>query len=668
MHSSSGAAASSSDESSIEPSTRPTSPELSPQIFPQPPENALHAQLADLAVVPASGSARKRGTRDLSESLNSFVVKKVCVVGAGYVGECAWNEHPWTVRLPRDRELFNHDISTDYISGGPTAAVMALHNPDIEFTVVDKWESRIRRWKSGHLPIHEPGLREVVRIVRDGAQELAEDARNSSKSTTARTSSSPTNRRVRKPNLFFSTDCSTVIAESDLIMLAVNTPTKTSGLGAGHATDLSALESSVREIAECAKPNAILVEKSTVPCGTAQLIQRLLAAARPAVPFEILSNPEFLSEGTAIKNLQSPDRVLIGSADSISGLAAAAALADLYASWVPRDKILGINVWSSELAKLVANAMLAQRISSINSIAALCETTGANVQELARAVGTDARIGPKFLQAGIGFGGSCFRKDISSLVYISRSLGLPEVGDYWQQVLTMNNFQRSRFARKVISRLNNTLVGKKVTLLGFAYKKNTGDTRESPAVDIIQILLDELPTELAIYDPCCSTSNIEREIAHLPRHHNVTIYTDPYAACAGASALLIVTEWDMFRNDGTAPSVPPPLAPKVLLSDTPVLPPPSQSPILLADVAYRPAPEPECGEDCPDCAERRNSTLATPVPNSETRLDWVRIAHRLIAPRYVLDGKGVLDLRGLGKLGVLAEGLGRCSGDTVGGF
>lgn len=559
---------------------------------------------------------------------------------------------------------------------------MALHNPGVEFTVVDKWESRIRRWKSGHLPIHEPGLREVVRIVRDGAQELAQDqegtrsqSANSSESTIAGISPE------RKPNLFFSTDCSTVIAESDLIMLAVNTPTKASGLGAGHATDLSAFEGSVREIAECAKPNAILVEKSTVPCGTAQLIQRLLAAARPAVPFEILSNPEFLSEGTAIKNLQSPDRVLIGSADSISGHAAAAALADLYASWVPRDKILTINVWSSELAKLVANAMLAQRISSINSIAALCETTGADVQELARAVGTDARIGPKFLQAGIGFGGSCFRKDISSLVYIARSLGLPEVGDYWQQVLTMNNFQRSRFARKVIARLNNTLVGKKVVLLGFAYKNNTGDTRESPAVDVIQILLDELPTELAIYDPCCSAANITRELAHLPRHNTVKIYADPYAACAGSSAVLILTEWDMFRNDhaslpATSPipsptpaeskSEPESRTPKALLSRTPLPPPPSKSPITAFNRTFLPSPEPDCADDCPDCLERRTATLASPIPNSETRLDWVRIAHRLVTPRYVLDGKGVLDLAGLGKIGVLAEGLGRGSGGGIG--
>lgn len=530
---------------------------------------------------------------------------------------------------------------------------MALHNPNVEFTVVDKWETRIRRWKSGHLPIHEPGLHDVVRIVRDGAQEFSA-TKGSQKSFNL-----PSTTLNFRPNLFFSTDCARVIAEADLIMLAVNTPTKYSGLGAGHATDLSALESSVREIAAHAKPGAILVEKSTVPCGTAHLIKRLLSASRPGVPFEILSNPEFLSEGTAIKNLQAPDRVLIGSDDTPSGHAAAAALSDLYASWIPRDRILGVNTWSSELAKLVANAMLAQRISSINSIAALCEKTGANVNELAKAVGTDARIGPKFLNAGLGFGGSCFRKDISSLVYISRSLELPEVGDYWQQVLTMNEFQRQRFARKVIERLNNTLNGKKIAILGFAYKNNTGDTRESPAVDIIQILLEEQPAELAIYDPCCSAENIRREIRHFSRHQSVKVYTDPYAACDRAAAVLVITEWDMFKNTPAPPTHP--ATPTQILSKQPIIPPLSTT-ITLSGKSYLPNPEPPCPSDCPDCLSRAQETLAAPIPNSETRLDWVKIGHRMSAPKYVLDGRGVLDIPAMGKLGVTAEALGRSSG------
>jgi len=552
-------------------------------------------------------------------------------------------------------------LTSKYV-GGPTAAVMALHNPSVDFTVVDKWETRIRRWKSEHLPIHEPGLHHVVRIVRDGAIEVPEDAIPQSSGVAG---SPARNLDVtiadgaeRRPNLFFSTDCPRMIAEANLIMLAVNTPTKSSGLGAGHATDLSALESAVREIAEHAKPGAILVEKSTVPCGTAQLIRRLLKSTRPGVHFEILSNPEFLSEGTAIKNLQLPDRVLIGSDDTASGHVAAAALADLYASWVPRDKILGANTWSSELAKLVANAMLAQRISSINSIAALCEKTGANVSELAKAVGTDARIGPKFLNAGLGFGGSCFRKDISSLVYISNSLGLPEVGAYWQQVLTMNEFQRQRFARKVIERLNNTLNGKKICILGFAYKPNTGDTRESLAVDIIDILLEEQPAELAIYDPCCSADGIRKEIQHFAHHNRVKAYTDPYAAADNAAAVLVITEWAMFRN--TAPPTPaakPP--PTQILSHQPIIP--STSPtIAVCGKLYVPAREPPCAPDCPECAHAAAATLAAPIPNSETRLDWRKIAHRMAPPKYVLDGRGVLDLPKLeAEVGVVAEALGR---------
>lgn len=549
---------------------------------------------------------------------------------------------------------------------------MALHNPNVEFTVVDKWQTRIRRWQSAHLPIHEPGLHEVVRIVRDGALELpvAGKAPIPSSLDTQVASANP-KLAERRPNLFFPTDCTRIIAEADLIMLAVNTPTKTSGLGAGHATDLSALESAAREIATYAKPGAILVEKSTVPCGTADLIKRLLRTSRPGVPFEILSNPEFLSEGTAIKNLQSPDRVLIGSDNTTAGHAAAAALSDLYASWVPRERILGVNTWSSELAKLVANAMLAQRISSINSISALCEKTGADVSELAKAVGMDARIGPKFLNAGLGFGGSCFRKDISSLVYISNSLGLPEVGAYWQQVLSINEFQRQRFAKKVIERLNNTLNGKKISILGFAYKNNTGDTRESLAVDIIQILLDEQPTELAIYDPCCSAENIRKEIQHFARHQSVKVYTDPYAACDNASAICIITEWDMFKNTPPAPSSQgAATTPTQILSKQPIIPPPSTTITLStngASKSYFPNPEPDCeAQNCPDCQSKAEETLATPIPNSETRLDWVKIAHRMEAPRYVLDGRSVLDIPSMGKLGVTAEALGRSSGLTGG--
>jgi len=276
-----------------------------------------------------------------------------------------------------------------------------------------------------------------------------------------------------------------------------------------------ALEGATRDIAMAAKPGAIIVEKSTVPCRTAQIVRDTLEVHRPGVEFEILSNPEFLAEGTAIRDLLNPDRILIGSSQTPSGLAAAATLKEVYAAWVDRSKIVTVNLWSSELAKLVANAMLAQRISSINTVSAICEQTGADVDEIAKAIGLDGRLGSKFLKAGLGFGGSCFKKDILSLCYLADTLHLEEVADYWMQVLTINEFQRNRFVKRVVSNLHGTLIGKKITIFGYAFKKDTSDTRESPAVEVVKSLLADNPSEIAIFDPLCNPEDVKDEIKRL---------------------------------------------------------------------------------------------------------------------------------------------------------
>jgi UDPglucose 6-dehydrogenase len=336
--------------------------------------------------------------------------------------------------------------------------------------------------------------------------------------------------------------------------------------------------------------------------------------------------------------------VLIGSTQSVAGRLAAARLAALYSSWVPEDRILQTNVWSSELAKLVANAMLAQRISSINSISALCERTGADVREIARAVGTDDRIGSRFLQSGLGFGGSCFRKDISSLVYIAESLHLPEVADYWRSVLLINGYQRRRFHEKIIAKLNNTLVGKKVAVLGFAYKKNTGDTRESLAVEVIAALLPERPLEIAIFDPCCPKAGIEREMAHLDGvTQRVKIYSNPYAACADASAIAIMTEWDLFKAEAPSFAAPKPL--QVVKSGH------AEGPLR----AYTPPDMAGCAPGCEQCASTEDREYSVDL---DERLDWARVAEGMKHPRYVLDGRGILEERAFKVLGLDLEGLG----------
>lgn len=414
---------------------------------------------------------------------------------------------------------------------------------------------------------------------------------------------------------------------------------------------------------------------------------------RPGVHFEILSNPEFLAAGTAVNDLLYPDRILIGSAPTPSGKRAAEALVKVYNAWIPRERILTTNVWSSELAKLVANSMLAQRISSINSISAVCEQTGADVDEVARAVGVDPRIGNKFLMAGIGFGGSCFKKDVLNLVYLAETMGLPEVAEYWRQVVKMNEYARDRFSNRVIKCLNNTLVGKKVTILGFAFKKNTSDTREAPALEMIKTLLEERPREVAVFDPCCNPLVIKAEIKELlgplAEGHNITVHGNAYDACESSTAIIIATEFDEFRNQPPPPPAPTPAVQSKTIGRKPnpkADPRPFESAtpsanellalhkhlVQRADVqSHDPLDrfnvEPSCEDDCPDCIQERESKdtgFATGMGSSEEykpkeRVDWVRISESMAKPRWVFDGRGVIDSREMVKLGVRVESVGR---------
>ena len=422
-------------------------------------------------------------------------VKSICCIGAGYVG-------------------------------GPTMSVIAQKNPNIKVTVVDLNAQRISDWNNddlSKLPIYEPGLDEVVD-------------------------------EARGRNLFFSTDVDKAIHEAQMIFISVNTPTKTYGAGKGMAADLKYVELCARQIAKIATSDKIVVEKSTLPVKTAEAIQNILDNTGNGVNFQILSNPEFLAEGTAMRDLAIPDRVLIGGDSSTEkGKKAIQSLVDIYASWVPHKNILTTNVWSSELSKLTANAFLAQRVSSINSLSELCEATGADIQEVARAIGMDSRIGPKFLQASVGFGGSCFQKDILNLVYISKSLGLDEVADYWHQVILMNNHQRDRFAKNIIKTLYSTVNGKTISFLGWAFKKDTNDTRESAAIYVADLLMDEQAI-IKVYDPKVTTTQMQSDLNYLnsrSEKENANLLkteSDPYVAMEGVHAIAVLTEWDEFKS------------------------------------------------------------------------------------------------------------------------
>lgn len=410
---------------------------------------------------------------------------KICCIGAGYVG-------------------------------GPTMAMIALKAPDIEVRVVDMNEARIAAWNSDTLPVYEPGLDDVVN-------------------------------ECRGRNLFFSTDVHGGIRDADIIFVAVNTPTKTYGVGAGRAADLRFIESVARTIAEVATAPKIIVEKSTIPVKTAETIKTILAENTKGAEFQVLSNPEFLAEGTAIADLLNPDRVLIGGERTPEGQKALQTLVDVYARWVPRERIVTTNLWSSELSKLVANAFLAQRISSINSISALCEATGADVDEVANAIGKDSRIGPKFLKASVGFGGSCFQKDILNLTYLCEHFGLPDVAAYWESVVKMNDWQKRRFAARIVSALFNTVAGKKIAVLGFAFKKDTNDTRESAAINVCRDLLGE-HANVSVYDPKVPADEIRRDVLGKSEDVRLTVAGSAYEACAGAHAIAVLTEWDEFKT------------------------------------------------------------------------------------------------------------------------
>ena len=423
------------------------------------------------------------------------MTKNICCIGAGYVG-------------------------------GPTMAVIALKNPEINVTVIDTNPERIEAWNGPleKLPIYEPGLVEVVE-------------------------------QTRNKNLFFSTNIPKAIEEAQIIFMAVNTPTKTEGEGAGMAADLCYIEACAKDIAKYSKTDKIVVEKSTVPIRTAEKIKEILNENSSDIHYEILSNPEFLAEGTAISDMKLPSRVLIGGDETESGQKAIQSLVDIYAKWVPREKILTTNVWSSELAKLASNAMLAQRISSINSLSALCEKTGANIDELSKAIGMDKRIGPHFLKASVGFGGSCFKKDILNLVYLCKYYGLVEVAEYWHQIVKINDYQKDRFAQKIINHFGGDLTGKKIAVLGWAFKANTGDTRESAAISVTTQLINA-GFNISVFDPQVSKNTIledlkcslQDEFVFEQKKEKIDILSEFSNLKVNFDAFVIITEWEIFKK------------------------------------------------------------------------------------------------------------------------
>ncbi|KAI9892608.1 MAG: hypothetical protein M1814_001301 [Vezdaea aestivalis] len=564
-------------------------------------------------------------------------IKNICCIGAGYVG-------------------------------GPTSAVIALKNPQIQVTVVDLNESRIAAWNSSSPPIYEPGLQEILKSIADRAKPEIENA-------TGNTVKARLN-GLAQSNLTFSTKVDEAITAADVILISVNTPTKLDGRGQGFAADVSLVERAARQIARASHSYKIVVEKSTVPCKTADSIQdivrifsnfdksrafanwlKLLSNANKGADFDVLSNPEFLAEGTAIKDLLYPDRVLIGSYNDARGLQAANVLKSLYLSWVPPSKIIQVNVFSSELAKLAANALLAQRISSVNSLSAICEKTGADIDEVTRSCGLDSRIGSRMLKSS-GFGGSCFRKDVLSLVYLAQSLHLPEVARYWQGVVEINEYQKRRFSERIISNLFSTIKGKKIAILGFAYKKDTGDARETAAVTLIKDLLAE-EARIHVYDPRVSAASMLAEslaagVSHSLFEAGVRVEDSPYDACQGADAILILTEWDMFRNG----------------SDSMEL---DESKDADSGNAQGPqndgrgnGPSSPATQTLQSCDANDYSTLPTDAvlgdgfgKHMPRKLDWARIAVGMKKPMFVFDGRNILDRAQLTFLGFRVESIGR---------
>ncbi|KAL8797490.1 MAG: hypothetical protein Q9195_000306 [Heterodermia aff. obscurata] len=546
--------------------------------------------------------------------------------------------------------------------GGPTSAVTA-YKSNVEVTVVDINEQRIKAWKSEQLPIYEPGLQEIVYAARDGVTTAFDDdtAESLLECNGYLHPGIPSAKLSARGKLSFSTDIEKAIEEADLIFVCVNTPTKSTGVGKGAAADLGFVESATRTIARVAKTDKIVVEKSTVPCKTAESIRAILSEnARPGVRFNVLSNPEFLAEGTAIRDLLHPDRVIIGSMPTAEGYSAAASLVEVYSQWVPKERIITMNLWSSELCKLAANAMLAQRISSVNALSAICEVTGADVDEVSYACGLDSRIGPQMLKAGPGFGGSCFQKDIFNIVYLSESLNLNEVADFWRVIISMNEHQKDRFTRRIISCLFNNLTNKRIAVLGFAFKKDTSDTRESPAITLVSNFVAE-QARVAIYDPKVIEQQIWRELVDYggsleKLKLQVEVTQTAYAACEGADAVVVVTEWDEFSNKAKPDE-------QVVLSEID----PNQS------ISPKRFDKPrEAHLPSPGSIDYENKTggvttvrefqvvLKSHAPEVG-RLDWARIAQGMRKPRFVFDGRNMLDHQKLVDLGFRVEAIGKAS-------
>ncbi|TGO59820.1 hypothetical protein BOTNAR_0156g00130 [Botryotinia narcissicola] len=556
-----------------------------------------------------------------NENLTHRLVRNVCCVGAGYVG-------------------------------GPTAAILALQNLQINFTVVDKDTFRINQWNSKHLPIHETDLPEIIRICRDGSRAFS----LSNDSSTGNAESSPEDISehtdyvhipARSPNLFFSDNIEECLGEADMIMIAVNTPTKIYGIGAGKATDMTAVESVVQDIGKYAKSGAIIVEKSTVPGRTGEFIKDNLAIHRPHEIFPILSSPEFLSAGSAVQDLLHPDRILIGSSRSHISTLAAHSLASLY-HWIPSQKLVHTSTASSELSKLVSNAMLAQRISSINSISAICEAINADIDEVSLAVGLDSRIGGKYLKAGIGFGGSCFGKDIKSLIYLAEELGMDEVVAYWESVLVVNEWQRRRWVERIVKKMGGGLRGKKVVVLGYTFKRGTGDVRESLAREVIKMLSEEKPGEIVVWDDGCDRNVLREEVKCVT---SVRIEEDLYMACERADALLICRELENSTKGKVEELVDPrPFfgcpSEKDLLELRRYLSSQSCAEIDLDDPLGRLYPEPPCEEGCTKCEYGEITNV-----REEQVIDWKRIVDGMKAPRWIFDGRGAVDRAEMEKIG-----------------
>ncbi|KAM0157921.1 hypothetical protein ACHAPG_004467 [Botrytis cinerea] len=602
------------DESAHDTSTAPTTPDGSLTFSPM-----LQALSLD------DGITFENSLRN--ESSTPHLVKNVCCVGAGYVG-------------------------------GPTAAILALQNPQIIFTVFDKDTSRIKQWNSKHLPIHEPGLSEIIRICRDGSRAFSisyDQSTENAESSSEEFSEHANHIRIpaRSPNLFFSDNVEKCLGEADLIMIAVNTPTKTYGIGAGKATDMTAVESAVQDVGTFAKHGAIIVGKSTVPGRTGDFIKDIdidalkLAIRRPNEIFPILSSPEFLSAGSAVQDLLHPDRILIGSSSSRISSLAAQSLASLY-HWIPPQNLIHTTTASSELAKLVSNAMLAQRISSINSISAICEAVNADIDEVSLAVGLDSRIGDKYLKAGIGFGGSCFGKDIKSLIYLAEGLGLDEVAAYWESVIMINEWQRRRWIERIVRKMGGGLRGKKVAVLGYTFKQGTGDVRESLARKVVRMLDEEKPGEIVVWDDGCDRKVLKEEINGI---ESARAEEDLYTACEMADALLICRELENSTKRKSEEKIDPrPFfgypSEMDLLDFRKYLLSQSCAEVSMNDPLGRFYPEPPCEENCAKCEHGKDTNTG-----KEQDIDWKRIVKGMKTPRWIFDGRGVVNRTELENIG-----------------